>query len=75
MNSFETTGTFPVEFGEIIETGDCEVYEGEYTVTPRVSAQLLETQRKMCRQDIQIRAIPYYEVENQNHGNTVIIGG
>ena len=75
MNFIENTGTFSLEFGEVIETGNSEVYDGEYVVTPMVTAQSLATESKLCRRNIQIEAIPYYEVENLNHGNTVIIGG
>ena len=75
MNFSESTCTFILSFGEVTQAADCEVYDGAYTVTPKVTAQSLATESKVCRRDIQIEAIPYYEVENINHGNTVIIGG
>ena len=59
MNFTENTGTFVLSFGEVTEVGDCEVYDGAYTVTPKVTPQSLATESKMCRRDIQIEAIPY----------------
>lgn len=74
--TFEQNETeFNLEFGEVTEGREYEIYSGVYSVTPKVTEQTLETKSRLCTKDIQIDPIPYYEVENINHGNTAIIGG
>lgn len=53
---------------------DIETYSGDYTVTPKVTGQTLETAQKYMEQNVEVRAIPYYEVSNPSGGNTVYIG-
>ncbi|MBQ6679563.1 MAG: hypothetical protein IJM76_06020 [Lachnospiraceae bacterium] len=48
-------------------------YEGEYTVTPKMVEQVLETADKRMLDDVTVRAIPYYEVGNDQGGTTVYI--
>lgn len=50
-------------------------YYGEYTVTPKMQMQTMETADKYMTDDVTILAIPYYSVDNQKNGQTVIIGG
>lgn len=50
-----------------------EQYTGPYEVVPKVNSQTLSTARKMMRDDITVREVPYYEVSNQFGGNTVYI--
>ena len=50
------------------------VYEGEYKVTPKVTAQTLETENKLMAEDLTVKAIPYFEVSNLAGGSTVTIG-
>ena len=50
------------------------VYEGEYSVTPQITAQTLETENKLMTDDLTIKAIPYFEVSNLAGGSTVTIG-
>ena len=50
-----------------------ETYTGDYTVKPKVVAQVLPTANKSMKYDVDIQAIPYYEVSNIS-GKTVIIG-
>lgn len=52
-----------------------EHYDGEYVVTPAVVQQSLHTENKVMDDDVTVKAIPYYEVENADNGVTVIIGG
>lgn len=59
---------------KLVEGGSFEDYGGEYTVTPSLADQVLDTEKKTTRQDIVVKAIPYYEVSNPM-GETVIIGG
>lgn len=60
--------------GSVVE-GTIEAYEGDAAVTPRVEPQKLETARKYMPGDITVREIPYYSVDNEHDGQTVIIGG
>lgn len=66
------TGT--VSKPEIVGEGGGEVYEGEYTVTPDFSTQVLPTAHKRMMDDVTVHAIPYYEVTNPEGGTTVYIG-
>lgn len=54
--------------------GGGEPYTGDYTVTPKVTAQTLGTQGKTMTDDLTIKAIPYAEVTNISNGKTVTIG-
>ena len=51
-----------------------DFYEGEYIITPSVESQTLETADRLMKDNLEILAIPYFEVSNE-YGNTVIIGG
>lgn len=55
--------------------GDLPYYTGEYTVTPSLDAQILDTQGKAMRDDVVVLEIPYYETSNPQGGYTAIIGG
>lgn len=48
-------------------------YQGEYEVTPRSFAQVLDTDNKLMEDDVNVKAIPYYETSN-TYGETVYIG-
>lgn len=50
-----------------------EPYDGPYEVTPKVTAQTLPTKKMLMREDVSIRAIPYFDVSNQAGGNTIYI--
>lgn len=50
-----------------------ETYSGSYSITPSPESQVLPTSGKFCSNDIQVRAIPFYEVSNDTGGTTVII--
>lgn len=50
-------------------------YDGDYTVVPNVSEQILNTSQKSMASDLTVDAIPYYETSNPKGGYTVIIGG
>ena len=53
---------------------ELEPYAGEYTVTPKVTAQVLPTAQKRMQEDVTIREIPYYATSNPQRGETVYIG-
>lgn len=48
-------------------------YEGEYEVTPSVTAQTLPTKDKLMSDDLTIKAIPVYNVGNTSGGSTFYI--
>ena len=74
----EATHSLSASFGEVIVTEippqGIEVYKGEYAVTPKVEAQSLETANKLLKQNVAIRAIPFYETTNNSGGMTAYIG-
>ena len=61
-----------VELGRPVYLGG-EPYEGPYDVTPKVTAQTLKTAQKLMREDVSVRAIPYFDVSNPAGGNTIYI--
>ena len=58
----------------VTEYNDADPYTGSYVVTPKVDAQRLPTAKKLMADDVQIKAIPIYEVSNNSDGETVYIG-
>ena len=58
----------------MVYAGGTDPYEGPYSVTPKVDAQSLETRDKYMKNDVTIKAIPYYNVSNTSGGSTVYIG-
>ena len=64
-----------VEVGRVvIKHDEADDYEGEYTVTPSGESQILETANKKLTDDVEVKAIPYYDVANE-YGRTIYIGG
>lgn len=53
---------------------ELSVYSGDYAVTPTVDGQTLETARKLMSDDVNVKPIPYYDVDNTSGGSTVYIG-
>ena len=51
-----------------------EYYKGNYTVTPKVEKQELETRQKFLTENVKIKEIPFFEVSNIEGGQTVFIG-
>ncbi len=58
---------------KITEYQDADPYTGSYEVTPKVDAQTLPTAQKLMTDNVQIHAIPIFEVSNTNGGETVYI--
>ena len=54
---------------------DVPLYEGKYTVAPKLSEQTLPTRKKFLSEDVRIEKIPITRVSNTSGGNTIIIGG
>jgi hypothetical protein len=59
----------------IQQVDDSEKYEGEYTITPKFTEQILETKNKFLKDDIDVEAISVSRVTNLSGGTTVYIGG
>lgn len=55
--TFESGGTFPVDFGQYEGTSGDE-YDGPFEVTPTSYEQTLNTENKITRQNIIIHPIP-----------------
>lgn len=58
----------------VIRKEEADPYEGTYIVTPSGDPQTLETANKKMLNDVQVKAIPYYDVSNE-YGRTIYIGG
>ena len=65
---------FDMNFESFQTVTDADNYEGDYEVTPKVSAQILETGQKFMAEDVTIHKIPFHEVSNLNGGTTITIG-
>ena len=51
------------------------LYEGEYSITPKVASDVvLPTNGKKMQQDVIVLKIPQFEVSNESSGKTLIIG-
>lgn len=48
-------------------------YEGDYEMTPKIEAQVLETENKSMRHDLTIKAISFSSVSNPSGGETINI--
>ena len=52
---------------------DVPVYDGPYDAIPKVEAQTLHTDKKLMTDDVTVHGVPFYEVSNDQGGNTVYI--
>ena len=52
---------------------DIPVYDGPYEAIPKVEAQTLHTAKKLMTDDVTVHGVPFYEVSNDQGGNTVYI--
>lgn len=53
--------------------GAVPVYGGPYEAIPKVEAQTLHTAKKLMTDDVTVHGVPFYEVSNDQGGNTVYI--
>lgn len=51
-----------------------EEYDGDYTVTPRLEEQTLQTQGYKMRENLTVQTIPVVATSNLFGGKTVVIG-
>ena len=52
---------------------DIPVYDGPYEAIPKVEAQTLQTAKKLMTDDVTVHGVPFYEVSNDQGGDTVYI--
>lgn len=52
---------------------DIQVYDGPYEAIPKVESQTLHTDKKLMTDDVTVHGVPFYEVSNDQGGNTVYI--
>lgn len=64
-----------VQVGAVTRTSasDVPVYDGPYEAIPKVEAQTLPTAKKLMTDDVTVHGVPFYEVSNDQGGNTVYI--
>ena len=72
-NSKDFCACFSSEL-EVTIAQDIAPYIGNYTVTPKVTEQTLETGNMRMAANLKIEKIPYVEVNNSMGGTTVYIG-
>ena len=73
-----TKSVFQVEFDtavEIKEYTGVDVYDGEYTLTPETTDQVLLTKEKLLKENVTVKAVTKQIVDNPAGGQTVTIGG
>lgn len=73
-----TKSVFQVEFDtavEIKEYAGVDVYDGEYTLTPETTDQVLLTKEKLLKENVTVKAVQKQIVENPSGGQTITIGG
>ncbi len=59
----------------IYSGNDLPKYDGEHVITPSAeSEQILKTADKHVQNDITVKKIPYYEIDNTAGGMTIYIG-
>lgn len=51
-----------------------ERYDGEYNVTPLITAQVLQTKDKLLTDNVTVEMIPTREIEGINGGVAFIVG-
>lgn len=74
-DAFSNGNELQADFGIVTERDvDHDYYEGNYVVTPKVNTQSLPTADKVMKEDVSIKAIPFYEVDNGHNGTTIYIG-
>ena len=57
------------------DPGQVDKYDGDYEITPLNIDQTVPTRSKYMTDDITVKSVPYFEVENLSKGKTLIIGG
>jgi hypothetical protein len=64
---------FPITV--VHESTDGEIYQGDYTVTPKITKEiLLQTKSKVMKNNVTVLKMPQFEVANDADGVTLILG-
>lgn len=71
---FHDETDFECKFGEFLIIHEADWYEGIYTITPKITEQLMRTRNKTMQDDVTIFSIPYAETTNISGGYTATIG-
>lgn len=69
----DSTVHMRVSDAEVVYSSAGDPYTGNYTITPKVDEQTMATRNKLMQDNVTIKAIPYYETDN-NLGTTIYIG-
>lgn len=71
----ESDQSIDADFGEIqtVNLSSMPVYKGDYSVTPKVSGQTMQTKGMAMLEDVTIHPIPFFNVSNTSGGDTVYI--
>ena len=65
---------FNLKKAVVVRTGH-KTYEGPYEVTPKADEQqTLQTKGMSMKEDMTVKAIPYFDVSNNAGGQTIYIG-
>ncbi len=75
--TFDILQYFDIDFGTLHEVApsDIDTYDGEYTVDPDFTQQVLRTKSKLMNENVTVNAIEVQRVSNASGGRTVYIGG
>lgn len=72
---FNTHNVLDGETGIVMKVGDLPPsYGGDYTVTPTLADQILDTSGKIMTDDFTVKEIPVTRTSNPQGGLTVLIG-
>lgn len=64
------SGTLSIPVGGTL---DCDIYDGEYTVTPSDTVQILPTANKLLKQDISAEKALYFGIFSfYNRNNSIL---
>lgn len=55
-------------------SGEYDFYKGDYSIIPKINSQIMDTKDKIMKDNVEVAAIPFHEVSNEN-GTTIVIGG
>lgn len=75
LHSVDQGAKLNVPVTVIYESSSGDIYQGDYTVTPKVTKEIiLETKTKVMKDDVTISKMPQFEVANEAGGKTLILG-
>ena len=74
QNNSKVLGADFKSFQRVTVQPDVEHYTGDYSVIPKTDSQVLPTKDRFLMEDVEIVAIPYFDVSNNSGGTTVYIG-